>query len=182
MNIFDHSKAVKDLLKASVNCYMSKGTADALEIIEHHRVGILKSGYSLNISGWLVLSFALQHDAAEPYGFLIADDREAERFLFIPDTAYVKPRFGGITLAAIECNHIEDILTKNILSGNLPPIVGHRVRRNHMSLETLISMLKANDLSRCRQIFLLHLSSGNSDEKKMVKEVQMATGIPCIAC
>jgi len=38
-------------------------------------------------------------------------------------------------------------------------------------------MLKANDLSQCREIWLLHLSDGNSDENEMRRRVQEATGI-----
>jgi phosphoribosyl 1,2-cyclic phosphodiesterase len=79
-------------------------------------------------------------------------------------------------------NTLEDILSANILNGALPAVAGRRIRRNHMSLERLITMLKANDLTRCREIWLLHLSSGNSDEAKMVRTVQEATGIPCKAC
>jgi phosphoribosyl 1,2-cyclic phosphodiesterase len=101
-----------------------------------------------------------------------------DRLLFIPDTAYVENRFEGITMIAVECNNISELLSKNVQEGNIPAIVGKRVRRNHMSLENLISMLKANDLSRCRELWLLHLSDGNADEIRMKKEIQELTGVP----
>jgi len=41
-----------------------------------------------------------------------------------------------------------------------------------------VAMLKANDLSKCREIHLLHLSDGNSDEQLMRQKVEAATGIP----
>lgn len=174
----DHSYGVKDALKAGVFCGMSSATAKELDVYDHHRVIYLESMQPQNIGPWRVLPFALEHDVS-CLGYFISTG--AERLLFVPDTGYVRARFQGVNILAIECNHIGDILSHNILEGNLPPVVGRRVRRNHMSLETLIEMLKANDLSQCRQIWLLHLSDGNSDEARMIKEVQEATGVPVYA-
>ena len=177
----DHSKAVKDLLKVGVDCWMSEGTAKAMGVEAHHRIILLvESRVEVIIGNWTILPFALEHDAAEPLGFFIGHGDE--RLLFVADTGYVKERFSGTTLAAIECNNISEIMSENILAGNIPAVVGKRIRRNHMSLETLIAMLKANDLSRCRTIYLMHLSDGNSDERRMIQEVQAATGIPTRAC
>jgi hypothetical protein len=47
-----------------------------------------------------------------------------------------------------------------------------------MSLKQCIATLKANDLSKCREIHLLHLSSDHSDEERFIREVQESTGIP----
>jgi phosphoribosyl 1,2-cyclic phosphodiesterase len=178
-NIFDHSKAVRNLLKAGVDCYMSWGTSRRLGTEDSHRSYPLENNLLHDIEGtdWRVLPFSLEHDAIEPLGFYVSHG--FDRFLFIPDTAYVANTFTGITQIAIECNYIGEILSKNILNGNLPPVVGKRIRRNHMSLENVIEMLKANDLSRCRAIYLIHLSDGNSDEAEMIKKVQEATGVPC---
>lgn len=171
----DHSKAVKDLLKAGVDCWMSEGTAKALGVLEHHRLHIIFR-QAFYAGDWWVIPFDLEHDAADPKGFFIAHG--GERLLFIPDTAYTENRFEAPTIIAVECNCIAELLSKNILEGHISAIVGKRIRRNHMSLENLIIMLKANDLSRCREIFLMHLSDGNSDEQRMIKEIQEKTGIP----
>ena len=178
----DHAKAVKDLLKGSVDCYMSAGTAKALEVVGHyrvHRLTALRPIFACPSKMWQVTPFALKHDAAEPLGFIVS--HKDDRLLFIPDTAYVRNRFEGITILAIECNHVGEILSENIRSGGVPAVAGSRVRHNHMSLGTLIDMIKANDLSQCRQIHLLHLSDANSDEAQMIKEVQAATGVPTYA-
>ena len=174
----DHSKSVIALLRAGVDCYMSHGTGRSLAITEHHRSHTLYEGVTMEItpSNWRILPFALEHDAAEPLGFFIGHGDE--RLLFVADTGYVKERFSGITMAAIECNFQAEILSNNILSGALPSVIGRRVRRSHFSLENVVSMLKENDLSRCREIWLLHLSNGNSDEAAMRSEIQKLTGIP----
>ncbi|OPY78314.1 MAG: putative metallo-hydrolase YycJ [Syntrophorhabdus sp. PtaU1.Bin153] len=175
----DHSRAVKDLLRAGVDCYMSYETAKALDVDISHRVYSinLASASPLLLPSWIVKFFPLVHDAAGASGFFIGNGKE--RLLFIPDTAFVTNRFENVNLMAVECNHISDILSENILSGHVPAAVGRRVRRNHMGLNTVIKMLKANDLSKCREIWLLHLSDANSDEARMVRAVQEATGIPC---
>lgn len=175
---FDHSKAVKDLLKAGVNVWLSIETMRALNVESHRAYYLLPNIRHRVDENWMVLPFALQHDVP-CFGFYIA--YKEERFLFVPDTAWVEHKFSGITQTAIECNFINEILSEKIISGALPAVVGHRIRRNHMNLETLIQMLKSNDLSKCRAIYLIHLSDGNSDEAMMVKEVQKAVGIPCYA-
>jgi phosphoribosyl 1,2-cyclic phosphodiesterase len=177
----DHSKAVMDLLKAGVDVYMSQGTANRLDVLLHHRNHIIDGWeHKYDLPGWVIRTFHLEHDAEESLGFFIA--QKDDRLLFVPDTSYVENRFEGITIIAIECNNIAELVSQNILEGNIPAVVGKRVRRNHMSLENVIAMLKANDLSRCRTIYLMHLSDGNSDERRMIQEVQAATGIPTEAC
>jgi phosphoribosyl 1,2-cyclic phosphodiesterase len=176
----DHSSAVKEMLKATVDVYTSPETAEALGVGEHHRIHELITGETITIGAWTVLPFDLHHDVPT-HGFFIGAP-DGDKLLFIPDTSYIRNRFEGINILCIECNHISDILSANIVGGHLPISLGHRVRRNHMSLESVIGMLKANDLSRCREIWLLHLSAGNSDEARMIRAVQEATGIPCRAC
>lgn len=178
-NIFDHARAVKDLLKAGVDCYMHWQTADVLGVSNHHRVHTLDNYRTPQIKGWSVLTFPLEHDVPT-LGFFI--ERFEEGLLFIPDTCFIRNRFKRVNIIAIECNHISEILSEHIQGGNIPAVVGRRIRHNHMSLETVIKTLRANDLSKCRHIYLLHLSDANSDEAKMIKAVQEATGIPTSAC
>jgi len=172
----DHAKAVKDLLKAGIECFMSRGTAEALGVQDHHRLNIVMAGVSKRIGSWTIMPFALEHDAAEPLGFVISDGED--RLLFVPDTGFVVNRFDGITLAVLECNHIGTVLIDNVIDGNLPAVVARRIRRNHLSLEVLKELIKANDFSRCRQLWLIHLSDGNSIETQMKREIQELLGVP----
>ena len=171
----DHSKAAKDMLRAVVDVWTSYETARALGITGHHCFYALGAGVQQPIGSWWVLPFDLHHDAPT-LGFLIAAP-DGDKLLFVPDTAFLTNRFEGVNIIAIECNYVADKLSHNIQSGAIPKAVGRRVRRNHMSLDTVIGMLRANDLSRCREIWLLHLSDGNSDEKEMQRRVQEETGI-----
>jgi phosphoribosyl 1,2-cyclic phosphodiesterase len=171
----DHSKAVPDMLKAGVDVYLPREAAEAIGIDTHHRAHIIKGGHQESVDGWTVLPFDLHHDA-QAVGFLVADP-DGDKLLFVPDTAFVQNRFQGVNLIAVECNYVADILSANIQRGSIPQVVGRRVRRSHMSLDTVIGFLKANDLSRCREIWLLHLSDGNSNEEIMRRRVQEETRI-----
>ena len=81
----------------------------------------------------------------------------------------------------IESNYSVDILKTNIETGTVDAILKKRLLKSHFSLEHVKDFLKANDLSQCRKIVLLHLSDYNSDAARMVKEIQELTGIDTIA-
>lgn len=172
----DHSKAAKDLLKSGVDVWTSKLSSEGIGIENHHRTFITIDGKPESISGWVVYPFGLNHDTPTQGFFISSPDKE--NILFVPDTAYVKNRFTGINILAIECNYIADRLSQNIQSGTISQAIGRRVRRNHMSLDTVIGMLKANDTSALREVWLLHLSDLNSDEEVMKSKVQEAIGVP----
>ena len=165
----DHAKAARDLLKAGVDVYMSKGTADALNL-KSHRLHIIEPGKQFKIGGFSIMPFSIEHDCKEPLGFLVQSG--ADKLLFVTDTHYVRYRFNGLTLIAVECNHSLDLITE------LEPVRRKRLMETHMSLETCVELLKANDLSKVRQIHLLHLSSGNSDAELFQRTIEDLTGIP----
>ena len=56
-----------------------------------------------------------------------------------------------------------------------------RLIQSHMELGTTKGILKANDLSDCNEIVLIHISDGNADESRFVSEVSEVTGLPVYA-
>jgi phosphoribosyl 1,2-cyclic phosphodiesterase len=176
----DHAKAVKDLLKAGVDCHMSFGTARALGVLDSHRFQPINYRDSFRIGSWTVLPFDTVHDAAEPMGFLLAS--QGLKLLFATDTAYIRYRFAGLTHLMVECNYDLDVLKTNVIAGVVDHELKRRTLRSHMSLETLKGFLKANDLRAVRQIWLLHLSGDNSDAERFKTEVQRLTGKPVTCC
>jgi hypothetical protein len=50
-----------------------------------------------------------------------------------------------------------------------------------MSLDTFLEFLRKMDRSRLKQIYLLHMSANNSDEKRFVEEVAKLTGVEVYA-
>ena len=170
----DHSKAVPDMMRAGVNCYMSQGTVEALGL-SGHRLHIIKAKQQFRIGTWTILPFDTQHDAAEPLGFLLAN-QDGDKMLYATDTYYIRYRFSGLTHIAVECNYSLDILRLNIETGLVEPALKNRILKSHFSLENVKEFLKANDLSKVQEIWLLHLSDNNSDAKYFKREIQKITG------
>lgn len=170
----DHSRAVADMMKAGIDCYMSKGTADALGVTGH-RIKIIKAQESFQVGKWTILPFDTQHDCADPLGFLVVN-QVGNKLLFATDTFYIKYKFAGLTHIAVECNYALDILNANIESGLVPVAMKNRLLQSHFSLANVKEFLKANDLSKVVEIHLLHLSSDNSDADRFKREIQQLTG------
>ena len=174
----DHSRAAAKLMHSGVDIYASPETWAGLDL-EGHRAHTLLPMEPASIGDWRVLPFELRHDADGCLGFLVepVDPALEGRLLYACDTCYVPVRADGITVLAIECNHSAFLLR----SSSRPSEQKIRALKNHMSLERVLEMLAANDLSRVREIWLLHLSDDHSDEEAFVSEVERATGKPVYA-
>jgi len=170
----DHSKAVKDIMKAGIDCYMSQGTAEALGV-SGHRIHIIKAKHQFKVGSWTALPFETEHDAAEPLGFLLVN-KAGDKLLYATDTYYIRYRFQGLTHIMIECNYSLDILKANVETGLVSAELKNRILKSHFSLENVKKFLQANDLSVVQEIWLLHLSDGNSDANRFKREIQELTG------
>lgn len=173
----DHAKSIRDVMVKGIDVYATKGTWDALNIPFNYRSQIIKSESKYKIGGFTVMPFDVQHDVAEPVGFLIHHP-ECGNVLFITDSYYCKYNFQGIELhnIIIEANYCQSILDAKVMSGTNPKFLRDRVIQSHMSLKTCKELLAANDLSATNKIVLIHLSDGNSDAKKFKREVEEQTG------
>ncbi len=178
-SIFDHAKAAKYILAAGLDCYMSSGTAHALQL-SGHRLHAVPALEQFRVGTFTVLPFATQHDCADPYGFLIQSDA-GDKLLFITDSYYCKYRFAGLTHIMIEANYKKSILDENIASGLVPGSLRNRIIKSHFEIENVKAFLGACDLSRCREIHLIHISSNNGDPAGFVDGIQAMTGIPTYA-
>ena len=171
----DHVKAAKDFMRRGVDIYTSAGTAE-VENLEGHLLHIMKNRQSVSIDGIVVSAFETQHDAVEPLGFLL-DDGE-DRLLYATDTYYLHYRFPGLTKIMVEANYCNEILTENLRYGKLPKTLERRLRESHFSLENLNKFFLANDLSKVKEIWLIHLSKGNADPVMFKREIEALTGKP----
>ena len=171
----DHAKSAGRLMACAVDCYMTRGTADALRLTGH-RLHIVEPGKQFTVGPFSVVPFAAEHDAAEPVGFLIAAGEE--KLLFVTDSYFIRQKFRGLTKIAIECNYDSDIMAANVDAGLYPVAARDRVYGAHMSLATCEEFLQAQDLSKVEAIYLLHLSDANSDAVEFKKQIEEATGNP----
>lgn len=166
----DHAKAIPKLLQRGIKVY---GNADVAEI--HKGVRVLDPLQEHTIGTFRILPFEAEHDVP-CYGYQVTSEETGEKLAYITDSAYSKYTFTGLTHLMVEANYAQEILLDNAKSERMPLFLAERVIQTHMSIETLLELLRANDMSKVRQIYLLHLSDGNSDAEDFRRQVQQETG------
>lgn len=183
----DHAKAVKDLMKAGVDCYMTKGTAEALEV-SGHRLKIFRNWAEAKYKTTYVRNILIQplrtiHDAKEPVMYYIEDIKTTESLLFVTDTAYMAYKIPSyINTLMIECNYVKWLINKRVECGKINVSLRNRIVKNHMSLETVLEALEDVKMTRLKKVYVLHLSDGNSDEKLIRDSIEKKLGVPVEVC
>lgn len=180
----DHSKSAKDIINFT-KVYASSGAINEImekqkinPVHKHSFITLKANKYQDLANGYIrVLPFEVQHDAVEPLGFLIYFHRTKELLLFATDTYYIKNRFKNLNYIMIECNY-----SKDLLPDDLEKVRRDRLLKSHFELENVKDFLLANDLSKVKEIYLMHLSKGHSDAERFKKEIEELTGVPVIVC
>lgn len=172
----DHSLSVRRVAESGVPVYMSRGTAEALELPEtvFSLLVEIRAGELFTIGTLDVLPFETYHDAAEPLGFLIQSKEDGDILAFATDTVNLPYTFPGVNILAVEANFCKERLER---LGKMPEKTKHRIANTHMDIEKLLECLRAMDTSRCRQIYLCHLSDASGDEFDFCQRVFRETGI-----
>lgn len=169
----DHCKCVEKILSSGVPVYLSQGTARALELPEKllDLATEMESGKQFTIGSLDVLPFSTFHDAQEPLGFVMQSRVDGDILAFATDTVNLPYNFPGVNLLAVEANFQQDVLDR---CERMPEKTRHRVSNTHMEIDKLCDCLRRMDLSRCREIYLLHLSAATSHEGQFVNKVRRA--------
>ena len=175
----DHIKSAEKIAKCGIDIYASAGTFMSKNLIGY-RYHAVKSLQEFQVGNFKILPFSIQHDAAEPLGFLIEYIPTKERILYATDTFYLKYKFKNINYFLLECNYIQEIAKKNVELGIVDRTRYKRLLKGHMSLKNCIDFLKNNVSSNTRKIVLIHLSNENSNEKIMIDEIKNTFGIDTV--
>lgn len=172
----DHSGHVQEYLDSAIQVYMSQGTLDNLcPLIRGRRYPrACDTNRVLRLGGFSIIPFDAKHDAAQPLGFYIHHE-DCGNLLFATDTYYLPCTFSGLDNVVLECNYDHTILNRNIENGYVSASMRKRLLQSHMSLSQCVNTLLANDLTKVRNIVLIHLSDKNSSEELFVKTVSYAT-------
>jgi len=165
----DHSQALPNIARTGIPVYLTAETASALNL-NGHRANIITPLKQFEVAGFKVLPFPVVHDVPN-VGFLISDG--SDKLLFLTDTFYSRYRFQGLTIIALEVNY-----SKETIAPDISQFYRQRLYKSHMSLENAKKLLQANDLSKVREIHLIHISKTNADPEYFKSEIQKATGRP----
>ena len=145
---------------------------ESKKLTRNYKAIEIGKGYVLG--NFKVFPFEVMHDVP-CVGYLI-EHPECGKVLFVTDTYAMQYRFTGVTHWLIEANYADDILTENILEGRIPQAMRKRLLTSHMEIDNTKEVLISSDLSKTRNIVLIHLSDGNSDERRFIAECKAATG------
>lgn len=166
----DHAMAIPKLLQRGIPVHSNANVAKLYEGVQ--QVTALKE---YTVGTLRILPFEVEHDVP-CFGYQITSEETGEKLVYITDSAYVRYTFTGLTHIMIEANYAQEIIIDNAKHERIPLYLAERVIQTHMSIETLLDLLQANDMSKVRQIYLLHLSDGNSDAERFKRQVQQETG------
>lgn len=169
----DHSHCIEKLLASAIPVYLSQGTARALELPEKllDLATEMVAGEQFAIGTIDIVPFSTFHDAQEPLGFVMQSRADGDIFAFATDTVNLPYNFPGVNILAVEANFQQDILDR---CERMPEKTRHRISNTHMEIDKLCECLRRMDLSRCREIYLLHLSSATSHEGQFINKVARA--------
>ncbi len=170
----DHAKSIKEVLGASIKVFATKGTFDAKGIDSAYwaKAHDVWNGHEFKVGNFKILVFKINHDAAEPVGYLI-NHKETGNVLFLTDTYYSNYTFSDLHNIIIEANYSEEIINNKLTDKKF---LRDRIFTSHMSIETCCQFLQANDLTQVNNIVLIHLSDSNSNEIEFGKRVCNETG------
>ena len=115
-----------------------------------------------------IMPFTTFHDAQEPVGFVLKSRIDGDTVVFATDTVNLPYNFPGVNILAVESNFQHDILDRN---EKLPESRKIRIANTHMEIDKLCECLRRMDLTQCRELWLLHLSSAMSHEGQFVNKV-----------
>lgn len=169
----DHCQCVEKIISSGIPVYLSQGTARALEMPEKllDMVTEMENGKQFSIGTVDVIPFSTFHDAQEPLGFVMQSRIDGDILAFATDTVNLPYNFPGVNLLAVEANFQSSILDR---SDRMPEKTKQRISNTHMEIDKLCACLRRMDLSKCREIYLLHLSSAMSHEGQFINKVVRA--------
>jgi phosphoribosyl 1,2-cyclic phosphodiesterase len=175
----DHAKYVRDFVSNGITVLAlpSVFKAKGIDSLSFRKEIEPMHGYI--VGGFKVFAMPVCHDVP-CVGFII-EHEDMGRMLFVTDTMMLEYRVPGLNHILLEANYAEDILDTKIEAGSVPLSMKPRLIHSHMEIETTKGILRANDLSGVNEIVLIHLSNGNSDERRFIREVQEVSGKPVYA-
>lgn len=159
-NHSDHARNVKELQDWNIPCFAPADVSGS-----HLLAG---NGRRTSFGGFKIHAFSVKHNV-ECYGYLISH-KDIGKLLFITDAKEIPYSFSNLNHIMCEANYDYYLYEKY-------PERRHG-NTNHMEIEDAITGIGNQDLSKVKDIILLHLSDGLSNAEDFKRRMEEATGIP----
>lgn len=178
----DHAKSVDKFIKMGTHVYGPAEIFKSAPVINTLTYATpIIDGSKFVVGTWIVTAFACQHDVP-CLGYYLHSTHTGENLVYFTDTYYIRYTFPDLHYIMAECNNSTDIISKNVESGKVSQGLANRLYQSHMDIDTLEQLLDANDLSKVKRIYLLHLSDNNSDEAEFKRRIQEKAGCEVYVC
>ena len=164
----EHSAFISRFLRLGMKVYAHEETWLKTQISRPVRNAVtIEAGKQFNVGTLIVKPFNVAHvnsdgTPCENIGFLIYSTKTKEKMLWITDASYIESRFPPMDYICIECNYVDIEDYANELEFVNTFVEGRRLR-SHLSLDRCVEFLKQQDLSRVKEIRLLHLTESQGD-------------------
>lgn len=151
----DHCKSMERIILQGIEIY-----------IEHEYLRNYK------INPFSVFPFPVMHDVPNS-GFIIKQGNES--LFFAVDCSNIEYEFGlPFTYIAIGCSYDIEVLKKRQREKKINRHLAERLLKAHMSKSNVIKYLTEKcDLSRCKAIYLIHMSRDNIERENTRLKVQL---------
>lgn len=160
----DHTKGIRVLLKKlpKLKLYMSRGTADALDL-DFDNLQIIKCGEQISCGGCDFVPFSTPHDAEESFGYVVYNGGR-KQIGYATDIGFITDEIRisliGCKTVVLESNHDENML----MFGRYPYELKRRImsNRGHLSNEACDRFIQELVVGGTENIILAHLSCENN--------------------
>lgn len=164
----DHAAYIDRYLKLGIKVYASEDVWIKTNLSRPMRNAVtIEAGKQFKIGTFIIVPFNVAHVNSDGsdcpnLGFLMYSTVTKEKMIWATDASYIESRFPPVEYICIECNYVDVDDYKSELE-YMNGFVEKRRVRSHLSLNRCVEFLKQQDLSRIKEIRLLHLteSQGN---------------------
>lgn len=175
----DHSGYIREVLRSGICVLALQDVFDVKGVSQNPFAVAIVPNKGYKVGGFLIQPFPVHHDV--PCVGYIIQHAEMGKLLFVTDTAAMGYKINGLNHIMIEANYADDIVDYNIEHGSISAAMRSRLFGSHLELETAKRVLRRQNLSDVINIILIHLSNGNSNEKRFIGEIAALTGKPTYA-
>ena len=192
----DHCKCADKIESLGIPLFASKNTLEKISCSGHELI-LEKPNRVLN--GLFVMPFEVEHDIEGAVGFVIKTKTECVIFVndhkkwncnlinFKPDYVFIECNYNH-TMVYAQVGELKKYKKEHKLTDaelrevNIKLAQHERNLNSHCSLNGTIKGLEKLNLSRCKSIFLMHLSDRYANEYLMKNEVQSKFLIRTYVC
>ena len=159
----DHAAYIDRYLKLGIKVYANEDVWSKTVLSWPTRNAVtIEAGKQFKIGTFIIVPFDVYHINSDGsdcpnLGFLIYSSVTKEKLLWATDCSYIENRFPPLDYICVECNYVDVDDYKSELE-YMNGFVEKRRVRSHLSLNRCVDFLKQQDLSRIKEIRLLHLT------------------------